>query len=795
MARGNGSSGKTLTNHIMDDTLISFNNAKYTSSDFNFYYDGAMNAFDAFYRKYNVVLMLCDKQYKGFPDGTHHTFDFYNMEHSLGLTSYGQGNQAANDFLDHMLSNITINPPNRNQIIEFNKIKKQIKKIIDNGKTNNNIEPENYKIINKFFNDFKDVDDRVIQSYLVALAKILVKYSVENKPHPIKYEPSIENRHKNIINDLVHFIDTIDNPQIKSILFNNKHFAKLKEKENFGNDNYDEKSLVIGYFNNYLSLKYDINPDDKGLGLDVGKLIEEAKEEYLKFYTKEAISDTMKNDPKTIIKKLKKTLSEEEGKNNLYKIINNIINNETITNNISYSNINYYLSLANKKDLTIYNMLLLKNISKNIPKILEDTDKELKNQNKRLLDLEEQIEKLEEKYKKLYFKDLSDKEFKDILNAKIRSNKEGNNQLEKELIELTKTYKNLKTKINNIKIYEESLLELEEKTKDYKKLISNKLKEQLEDYIEGKKPKQQEEYLKQIITNLLFDNYLIPIKSEARTLYKYPKDKEETAIYLPESTNNIKTNGLELKIVRDNISRIFKDINGYSVDDNDLDNSLKLLAEVSDKYALNIAYDLYSKGFKPEYIVDEFKSHPRRLGIIHLTHSLMKNEGVKKYLENQFNTKTGVSFNYDKIMYKCNSMLSIDELIFSNVKTAITAKKANIKGITLTPQEEQEVRYKVNNIPCKYIMILGGESDTRTLVYLCEEVTKIKDTKGNITYKTMMKPLHSIRRTKKNGLSAMFTKKEFLDPNNTKYLPDRRNDDLEVGIELEPSKPSIIKKV
>ena len=179
----------------------------------------------------------------------------------------------------------------------------------------------------------------------------------------IKYNPTIENRHKNIINDLVHFIDEIDNPQIKSILFNNNHFDKLHEKEFNGKDNFDEKSLVIGYFNNYLSSKYDLNPDNKGLGLDVGKLIEEAKNKYFDFYTEKVISDTMKNDPKNIIRKLKKLLTEKEGKDNLNKIIKSIINQQTITNKINNNNINYYMSLANKKDLSINNMLLLKNIS------------------------------------------------------------------------------------------------------------------------------------------------------------------------------------------------------------------------------------------------------------------------------------------------------------------------------------------------------------------------------------------------------------------------------------------------
>ena len=779
----------TLTDHIMDDTLISFSDANYTSPDFNYYYDGTMNAFDAFYKKYNLILMLCNKTYKDFPDGSLHKFDFYNMEHSLGINSFGQDDQDANDLLEHMLSNITINPPDNNKLIEFNKKKQVLNKIIENWKTNHILEKEHYKVINEVIKEFKDIDNRSIQSYLVVIAKILAKYSIENKTKLVKYKPSKENRHKKIINDLVHFIDVIDNPQIKSILFNNNNFEKLKEKENNGKDNFDEKSLVLGYFTNYLATKYDINPDEKGLGIDVGKLIEEAKEQYLKFYAEEAISDTMKNDPKAIIKKLKKTLLDETGKNNLNKIINTIINNETINNKINHMNINYYLSLTDKKDLTIYNMILLKNISKNIPNLLEETNIELEDQNIKLLELEEEKERLEEELKNLYYKDLSEKEFKNIINAKIRTNKEGNSKLEKNLIETTRIYKNLKTKINNIKLYEESLLVLEEKTKDYKKLISKKLIKQLEEYIDGKKIKQQEEYLNEIITSLLLDNYLIPVKNESRNLYNYSNSKNISAKYLPESIDKIRTKDLELKTNNKYISNIFKDVIGYSVDENDLDNSLKLLAEASDKFALNIAYDLYNKGFSTEEIVEEFKLHPKQLGIVHLTHSLMKNEGVKKYLKNQFDTKTGISFNYDKIMYKCNSMLSIDELIYSKVKTVMTAKKVNIKGITLTEEEKQIVNDKTKSIPCKYIMLLGGESDTRTLVYLTEEVTKIKDAKGKITYKTLMKPLHSIRRTKENGLSAMFTKKEYLDPKTIKYMPDRRNDDLENGIELEPSKP------
>ena len=132
----------------------------------------------------------------------------------------------------------------------------------------------------------------------------------------------------------------------------------------------------------------------------------------------------------------------------------------------------------------------------------------------------------------------------------------------------------------------------------------------------------------------MLDNYLIPVKNESRNLYNYSNSKNISAKYLPESIDKIRTKDLELKTNNKYISNIFKDVIGYSVDENDLDNSLKLLAEASDKFALNIAYDLYNKGFSTEEIVEEFKLHPKQLGIVHLTHSLMKNEGVKKETDN-----------------------------------------------------------------------------------------------------------------------------------------------------------------
>ena len=781
----------TLSNRLMENPLISFTKANYSSSDFNYYYDGTMNAFDDFYKKYNLVLLLCNRTYQNFPDGSEYKFDLYNMEHSLGITSYGQSDIDAVDLLDNMLQNVVINQASDSIKQEFNKKTNEILRIINTWNTNHIINDYDYNFINQLLKDYKNYDDRLIQSYLIAISRILTRYSYENKVKLIKYNPSIENRHKNIINDLVHFIDIIDNPQIKSILFNNNYFDKLHEKEFNGKDNFDEKSLVIGYFTNYLSTKYDLNPDNKGLGLDVGKLIEEAKNKYFDFYTEKVISDTMKNDSKNIIRKLKKILNEKEGKESLNKIVNTIINQKTITNKINKNNINYYMSLANTKDLSINNMLLLKNISKDIPNIINETENEIENLNIKLLELEELKEKLESNYKNKNYNNLSDKEFKNIINTKIRSNYESNNELEKELIEITRRYKNIKTKIANLKNFEDTILLLEEKTKNYTKLISKKLIEHLEDYIDGKKII-EDKHLKTIINNLLYDKYIIPIKTEARTLYKYPKDKEVSAKYLPNSKDEIRTKELELKIDNKDMSDIFKDLDGYSIEDNDIDNSLKLLSELSDRYALIIAYDLYQNNTSIDNIVKEFKEHPKRLGKIHLTHSLMKNEGVKKYLEKQFNTKTGVSFNYDKIMYKCNSMSSIDELINSRVETVITARKANIKGISLTPEEEQKVNNKISNIECKYIMVLGGESDTRTLVYLTETPVKVIDSKGKTTYKTFLRPLHSIRRTKENGLSAMFTKQEFLDPNKDRYLPDRRNDNLKNGIELEPSKPSTI---
>ena len=165
----------TISDRIMDKALISFNNAKYSSPDFNYYYEGTMNAFDDFYKKYNLVLLLCNRKYQNFPDGSEHKFDFYNMEHTLGLTSYGQSDIDATDLLDNMLKNAVINQPSENIIQEFKKNKKDIERIINTWNTNHIINDYDYEFMNQLLKDYKNYDNRLIQSYIIALSRIHMK--------------------------------------------------------------------------------------------------------------------------------------------------------------------------------------------------------------------------------------------------------------------------------------------------------------------------------------------------------------------------------------------------------------------------------------------------------------------------------------------------------------------------------------------------------------------------------------------------------------------------------------------
>lgn len=761
-----------ISDRIMSGPFIDHNNAGYTE-DFSYYYDSAMEAFDEFYRKYNLVLLKGNGRYQNFPDGRTHCLDFYSMEHAIGLSSFGQNDIIALDFMSDMLSNISYTVPNNSIKKDYlDQDKDNIEAIIQYWKDNKELNKTDYAYINKVLKKYKNVDDFSIQQNLLILSRIILSKAFSNKGNLLKNNPTLNGRREELINDLVYFIDNIPNSRIKHLLFNNNDFANK--------DNYDEKSLVIGYFNNYISSKFDINDN---FGLNIGELIDEAKNRYYNFYTKQVILNLISTKPNNIKKTIKKYL---EDSNNEYfnTIINKYINQDTLVSVINKNNIGFYLKQFDRDDLDINNMIILNNTIKNLDldDMISKNDEEILNLGIKLEEINELCNKLIEEYRNTYNSDLNINEFMNYISPMIRNNNiDENNNLYK-LIDIIKKKNKLEQKINALEKYSSQLNQLKSKSTNYSDKIKTNIINSLNDYTNDDLDINNNTFIRDFICDLINKNYYDIVVREIQARNIYPNNNSHNTNFLEGIINTGKTNSMKLIIHNDRheMSTIFDNLSGYDSNDNDYDNALKLVSEISDNYAVNLAISLRSMGYNLRSIINKFKSHTYSVGLIHLMHGLMKNPGVINLLHDKF-SKQEVSINYEKLMYKCYSMVSIDEVITSRVKVYKTVSEIDFKGISLTPIEEIEIRDAISRIKCPYIMVLGGQGDIKTIVYLA---------KDNNTDTFI--PLHSIRYETDNGISAMLTREEIL--HDGKYMPERRRSNISAGIILQAGDARTISK-
>ena len=79
--------------NITETPLVNYSNIVYSSDDFYSYFDSTMEAFDNFYKKYNLILLYGTGNYANFPGHLIKFIDFKDMEHAIGISSFGQSDQ------------------------------------------------------------------------------------------------------------------------------------------------------------------------------------------------------------------------------------------------------------------------------------------------------------------------------------------------------------------------------------------------------------------------------------------------------------------------------------------------------------------------------------------------------------------------------------------------------------------------------------------------------------------------------------------------------------------------------
>lgn len=782
-----------ISRHLEKNPLIDLreSNVSYESNDFYHYFDSTMDAFDEFYKKYNLIVLKGNREYNNFPEDKTKRIDFRNMEHAVGLSSFGKKDVLGIEFLDDMLNCIHLESTTSDIISHDDE--NRINTIIDYWKNYGQLESTLYDFINMILLKYKDVDDFKTQEIMFNLSKIILEKAFSNKADLLVYSPSINRRKEQMLDDLVYFIDNIDNDRIKNILFNNNNFKNSHVDGNNYNE-FDEKSLVIGYFANYLSSKYNINESYKdkikrGESINIGEFIDEAKERYFDFYTTVAINNMMIKRNNSIKRKINSILNPNNDNTVFNKIIDDYINKETLSI-LNRNNIHSFLSILDNNDLDINNMIIINNMRKEFHKSIEDSINEFNS-------ILEELNTIEIKYIDLIIDyqnktGLDESTIKDRIEtiARNKRNFENYSDEEKSIIEIHKRKKVLNNKLKSLDDYVLNLISFQEKSKDYDEKIKNKIKSLLKDYIDNKEIS-KDDYLviQDIVDELFHDNYK---ESVIREL-KYKKNVSSTFC----ETKNLDgldpniTDKLKLHIVKhsNEMAKVFEGLYDEENFDNDYEKALQLVSEVSDRYALNKVIDLKKKGHSIYSIIRDFKNNKHGISLINLQHALMKNMGVESFLKNRFECKDGLSINYIKLMYKCCSLLSIDEIVTSRVKVGKTVEKFEKKGIDLTDQEKNEIKSIVDNNKYPYIMFIGGVGNTKTVVYF-----EIDDNNNNI-----LVPLHAMRidNNDNNIISVILPKRDLLDKNGEPldekphYLPNR-HDMFNSGIEFTSSKPTTI---
>ena len=812
---------------------------QYDSTDFRLYFDRMLASLDEFTKVYILLLLKANGTYDHFPDGRSYSMDFTNIEHAIGISSFGNSDTVALDFMADLLASIHITPPSVDtQNAYANDEATIIDTIITTWDSDTELSDQDIMDAIIMIQKYKDVDDVDILRKIEKLATIVLETSYSTKRrNKVKYIPNGK-REKEIMDDLIAFIENELTPNERRILFS-MDFKSLRTyetttvpgpKKPFTKyiDQSDEKQFVLGKISSYLMSKYDKDLRETKHGFDLFQLITKAKERYYDYYTEQLILRNMSNNPKTIKKSIKSYI-DDTNNDHFKKTISKFINNKPKIQ-LKRSNIKTYLELINKDNLNIETMILLYNMGLNIEPLIVENQKELDILMQKEIELEEKkeeiIKKLEDYYKSN--KELAKESFETYINNILRGIiKKGANPLEKQLFEINKELTTVHTKYKSSEEYQEQLEAYKEKMSGYDERIELKIKKLLEDYSNGTIDifAKNNDFLRNFIIELLHNNYLpividridkinqTPpiINSETKPLLEImhanPIEKlrmqtielgkikeitkkiEKRITALAEKKTITDDEKAEIKSLKEFISTL-KGLD-YEQSKNDVDFAISLVSKIKDRRMINLAHQQMqiaatTSSNRREIIkkvLKTFKNNTDDSSIIYLVHALLHHKDVQALLETRFIAKSGTEFNYDKISYKCLSLLPLGEIVSSRVKVSETIGSYNLSKVPISKHSDINTKMSSISHHSPFLMYLGGGGEPKSIVYL-----EFRTTGGSLK----LVPVHSIRYEVEGKLSYEMTADEVIKEG--KYIPTKRIDSPVESVLIDAGEPSTINR-
>lgn len=810
---------------------------QYDSTDFRLYFDRMLASLDEFTKVYILLLLKANGTYDHFPDGRSYSMDFTNIEHAIGISSFGNSDTAALDFMWDLLRATHITPPSVDtQNAYANDEVAIIDTIITTWNSNTKLSDQDIMDAIIMIQKYKDVDDVNILRKIEKLATIVLETSYSTKKwNKVKYIPNGK-RDEEIMNDLIAFIENDLTPNERRILFS-MDFKSLRTyetttvpgpKKPFTKyiDQSDEKQFVLGKISSYLMSKYDKDLREMKHGFDLFQLITKAKERYYDYYTEQLILRNMANNPKSIKKSIKSFIDDINNEN-LKKTISKFINKEAKIQ-LKRSNIKNYLELFNKDNLNIETMILLYNMGLNIESLITENQKELDILLQKEVDLEEKKENIIKKLE-VYYKnspELSQESFETYINNILRGIiKKGANPLEKQLFEINNELTKVHTKYKSSEEYQKQLEAYKEKMSGYVEKIELKIKKSLEEYSNGTIDifAKNNDFIRNFIIELLHNNYLPIVKDRIDKINQTPpiinsETKPILDIMQANPTERLRLQTIELGRIKEITKNVEKRITeltaketltndektelislkeyitalkklGYEESKNDVDFSLGLVSNIKDRRMINLAHQemqiaaRISRNRREiiKKVLKTFKNNTDESSIIYLVHALLHHKDVQTLLETRFIAKSGTEFNYDKIAYKCLSMLPLGEIVSSRVKVSETIGSYNLSKVPIS--KHSDINDKMSSISddSPFLMYLGGEGEPKTIVYL-----EFRTTGGPLV------PVHSIRYEVEGKLSYEMTADEVIKEG--KYIPTKRIDSPVESVLIDSGEPSTINR-
>lgn len=812
---------------------------QYDSTDFRLYFDRMLASLDEFTKVYILLLLKANGTYDHFPDGRSYSMDFTNIEHAIGISSFGNSDTVALDFMADLLASIHITPQSTDtQKAYANDEATIIDTIITTWDSDTELSDQDIMDAIIMIQKYKDIDDVNILRKIEKLATIVLETSYSTKRrNKVKYIPNGK-RENEIMNDIIAFIENELTPNERRILFS-MDFKSLRTyetttvlgpKKPFTKyiDQSDEKQFVLGKISRYLMSKYDKDLREMKHGFDLFQLITKAKERYYDYYTEQLILRIMSNNPKTI-KKTIKSYIDDASNERFKKTISKFINNKPKIQ-LKKSNIKNYLELFKKDNLNIETMILLYNMGLNIESLITENQKEVDILLQKEVDLEEKKEDIIKKLE-VYYKnnpELTNESFETYINNILRGIiKKGANPLEKQLFEINNELTKVHTKYISSEEYQKRLETYKEKMSGYDKQIELKIKKTLEEYSNGTIDifAKNNDFFRNFIIELLHKNYLPIVKDRIDKINQTPPiiNSETKPILDIMQTNPIERLRLQtielgrIKEITKNVEKRITDLTAketltndektelislkefltalkkldYEQSKNDVDFAISLVSNIKDRRMINLAHQemqiaaatISNRREIIKKTLKTFKNNIDESSIIYLVHALLHHKDIQTLLETRFIAKSGTEFNYDKISYKCLSLIPLGEIVSSRVKVSETIGGYNLSKVPISKHSDINTKMSSISYHSPFIMYLGGEGEPKTIVYL-----EFRTTGGSLK----LVPVHSIRYEVEGKLSYEMTADEVIKEG--KYIPTKRIDSPVESVLIDSGEPATINR-